>query len=129
MAGNRGMHQHDQGLAGEPRDRRDVAQEVERELVGERAVDRIGGADQEQRVAVGGRADDRRGRDIAGVARQVLDHEGCPEPFREPLADQARQDVVRAAGRKPDEQAHRPRRIGLRVRDAGHGRQSGGAGG
>jgi hypothetical protein len=42
---NAGMHQHDQGLAGEPRDRRDIAHEVEGELVVERGVDRVGGAE------------------------------------------------------------------------------------
>ena len=34
---------------------------------------------------------------------------------------------VRAAGGNADDQAHRPRRIGLRPRDARHGRQRGSA--
>jgi hypothetical protein len=34
-------------------------------------------------------------------------------------------DVVRAAGRKTNNEAHRPGRIGLRSRDAGHRRQPG----
>jgi hypothetical protein len=43
--------------------------------------------------------------------------------------DQARDDVGRAAGRKADDDAHRPRRIGLRPREARDGRQHGSAGG
>ena len=87
----------------------------------------FGEVDQEQRVAVGGRAHDRLGADIAAGARPVLDDELLAEPLRQPLADQARDDVVRAAGGKADDDAHRPRRIGLRPCDARDGRQRGGA--
>ena len=66
-------------------------------------------------------------RDIAAGARPVLDDEWLTEPLRQPLSDQARDDVGRAAGGKADDDAHRPRRIGLRPRDARHGRQRGSA--
>ena len=85
------------------------------------------GADQQQRVAVRRRAHDRLGADIAAGARPVLDDEWLAEPLRQPLADQARDDVGAAAGGKADDDAHRPRRIGLRPRDARDGRQRGSA--
>ena len=59
------MHHDDAGDANQPGDRRDVANEVEIEFLVERRVDCIGRADQQERVAVGRRAHDRLGRDIA----------------------------------------------------------------
>src|SRR6266576_3346588 len=47
--------------------------------------------------------------------------------IRQPMTDQARKDVERAAGAKADDDAHRPRRIGLRTRNARKQRQRGGA--
>ena len=124
---NRWIHHHDVGHADDARDRRDVADEIEIELVVERRIDRVRRADQEKRVAVGRRAHDRLGGDIAAGARPVLDDELLAEPLRQPLTDQARDDVGRAAGGKADNDAHRPRRIGLRPSDARHGRQRGSA--
>ena len=49
---NRRIHLHDVGHAHDARDRRDVADEIEIELVVERRVDRVAATDQEQRVAV-----------------------------------------------------------------------------
>src|SRR5262249_55332093 len=49
------------------------------------------------------------------------------EPLRQPLSDQARRDVGRAGRGEWHDQTHRPRRIGLRLRDARHGRQRGSA--
>jgi hypothetical protein len=51
-------------------------------------------------------------------ARLVLDHELLAELFRQPLADQARQDVGGAARRIADQEPHRPRRIFQRRRGA-----------
>ena len=115
-----------QGTRHDARDRRDVADEIEIELVVERRVDRVRRADQEERVAVRRRAHDRLGGDIAAGARPVLDDEWLAEPLRQPLTDQAREDVGRAAGGKADDDAHRPRRIGLRPGDARYGRERGG---
>ena len=75
------------------RDRRDVADEIEIEIVVERRVDRDRSGDQEERIAVRGRAHDRLGADIAAGARPVLDDEWLAEPLRQPLAHQARDDV------------------------------------
>jgi hypothetical protein len=45
------------------------------------------------------------------------------------LPDQARKDVEVTAGREADDDAQRPRRVGLGAGDAGHGRQDGRTGG
>src|SRR5262249_8756447 len=59
------------------------------------------------------------------TARSVLDYERLTEPLRQPLSDQAGRDVVPAARGGRYDQAHRPRRIGLRPSDARHGRKGG----
>ena len=124
---NRWIHHHDTGLAADARDRRDVAKEIVIELIVERRVDYVWCTDEEERVAVGGRAHDGFGGDIAGGARPVLDDEWLAEPLRQPLADQAREDVIRATGGKADDYAHRPRRIGLRPSEARDSRERGSA--
>src|SRR5499427_1308188 len=62
---DRWIHYQDLGCADDGRDRRDVADEVEIELVVQRGVDRVVTTDQEKCVAVCGRAHDRLGGDIA----------------------------------------------------------------
>src|SRR5262249_47214399 len=125
---NRWVQVHDIRRAKNSRDWRDVADEIEIELVVERRVDRVRGADQEQRVAIRGLVRDRLGADV-GTRGPVLDSELLAETLREPLTDHACGDVARAAGGKRYDPAHRPRRIGLRPRDPRHRRQRGDAGG
>jgi hypothetical protein len=60
-------------------------------------------------------------------ARSALDDEWLAETLRQPLTNQAREDVGWPAGRKADHDPHRPRRVGLRQSDARDGRQRGGA--
>src|SRR5207253_11129180 len=50
------------------------------------------------------------------AARSVLDNEGLPELFRQPLPHQARGEVRRAARGIADDKTNRPRWIGLRAR-------------
>jgi hypothetical protein len=76
------MYRHDVCVAADSCDRRDVADEIEIELVVERRVDRVRCACQEQRVAVRRRLHDRLGTDIAGGARPVLDDELLTETLR-----------------------------------------------
>jgi hypothetical protein len=52
-------------------------------------------------------------------------NEWLSEPLRQPLADQASDDVGPTAWRKWHNPAHRPRRIALRPRDERHGRHCG----
>jgi hypothetical protein len=47
------------------------------------------------------------------------------EPLRQPGSNDARYGIGTATRRKSDDQTHRPRRIGLRLRDARQGRQRG----
>jgi hypothetical protein len=109
------------------RDRRDILDKIVVELFVERRVDHIIGADSEQRVAIGGRTHDGLGSDIAAGARPVLNDELLTELLGEPLTYYARDDVNRLAGGKSDDDAHRPRRIGLRPRETRHGRERGSA--
>src|SRR5262249_25969100 len=57
------------------------------------------------------------------------DHERLTETLRQPLTYQARRDVRTASGREANNDAHRPRGIGLRPRDPQYGRHRGCAGG
>src|SRR5262249_26659197 len=117
------VHHHDVGASDHARDRCDVAEEIEIEVLVERCVGRAGGAALEERVSVGRRAYNRLGADIAAAARTVLDDERLAEALRQPLAHQTGDDVSRSAGSEWHDQTYRPRRIGLRPRNAGNGRQ------
>ena len=66
----------------------------------------------------GGSAHDCLGRDIGAPTRPVFDDEWLAEPIRQPLTDQARENVGRAAGSHADDDAHRPCGIGLCPREA-----------
>src|ERR1051326_8139685 len=72
-----------------------------------RVGDPISGHDQKQRVAVGRRTDDGLGGELPLGARSVLDDERLAEPLRQPLTNQAREDVGRTAGRKADHDSYR----------------------
>src|SRR5262249_116815 len=123
------IHLHDKGLAMNARDRRDVADQVEIELVVERGVDRIHRSGHKERIPVRGRVYDRLGGDIASRARPILDDKLLTETLRQPLSYQARHDVGGTTGGKSDNDAHRPGRIALRPSDARDSRQCGSAGG
>src|SRR5262249_22259892 len=98
--------------------RRDVAAEIETKLFVHRSIDRVCRGEQEERVAIGRRARDRLRGDIAASTPPVLDDEWPAEPFRQPLAHQTCDDVESASCGGTDAQTPRPRRIGLRPRDA-----------
>src|SRR5262249_19803389 len=94
-----------------------------------RGIDRGHRRDHEQRVAVGGCLHDRLGGDVAAGARPILDDELLAETLRKPLPDQPRDNVGGAAGGKSHQQAHRPRRIGLRCGNTQRQRKCRGTGG
>src|SRR5262245_27546636 len=121
------MHDYDEGVADDARDRRDIADEIEVELLIKRRIDGVVRCGKEEGIAIWGSADDRLGAEIGASAGPVFDDEWLAEPLRQPLADHARNDVSRAARGKWHDQTHRPRRIGLRLRDARDGRQRGSA--
>jgi hypothetical protein len=124
---NRWAHHHDVGPDNNAGDRRDVTDQMEIQFVVERCVDRLCRTDHKQCVAVSGRAHDGLGGDVGTSARPVLDDEWLAEALRQPLTDQAREDVSLAASGKGDDHAYWPRRIGLRPCDARDGRQRGSA--
>ncbi len=105
------------------RDRRDILDKIVTEPLVERGVDQIVGADGEQRVAIRQRPHDGLSCDIAAGTGPVVDDELLAEPLREPLSDDACDDVDRLAGGKSDDHAHRPRRVALRPGNARHGRE------
>ena len=78
-------------------------------------------------MPVRGRSHDCFGGDISAGPRPVLDHERLTKPLGQPLSQQARGSVRPAAGGLPDNDAHRPRRIGLRSRKPRDGGQRGSA--
>ena len=75
--------------------------EIEIELVVERRVDRVCRGDHEKGVSVRGRAHHGLSAHVAAGAGPVLDDEWLAEPLRQPLPDQARDDVGRGAAPKP----------------------------
>jgi len=62
-------------------DRRDVADEIETKLFVQRGIDRVRRGDQEERVAIGGRTDDRLGADITAGTRPIFDDEWLTKPL------------------------------------------------
>jgi hypothetical protein len=84
----------------------------------------------EHRVAVGGRRDGRVRRDVARCAGAVLDHDRLLQHRFQLGRQQASDDVVGAARRKADDQAHRLVRVirGVRQRRARNQRNGNGNG-
>src|SRR5262249_168293 len=105
--------------------RRDVANEIEPLI--ERRVDRLCRTDHEQRVSVCGRAHDGLGSYVGTSTRSVLNDEWLAKSLRQPLPHRTCNGLGIAASGKADEDAHRPRRVGLRRSEARHGRQRGSA--
>src|SRR5664280_3853238 len=60
--------------------RRNIADEVEAKVVVEGRVDRISHSHREERVAIGGRPNDRVGSNIAASPRSVVNDDLLPEP-------------------------------------------------
>src|SRR5262249_7991451 len=82
------------------------------------------------RVAVGRRARDGLGRDVAGAARAILDHERLVEDLFQLLADDAGEHVARPAGRESDDERDRAGGVvGGVGRGEGERKEGGGGGG
>src|SRR5262249_41310943 len=91
----RWMYRYDVGLPVNAGDRRDVADEMEHRRLTERGVEGLPPAGYGSGVSVWGRAPDALGADFAAAARWVLDNKLLPEPLRQPLTHQTRDDVGR----------------------------------
>jgi len=70
------------------------------ELIIKHVGDPVSGNHPKQRMAVGGRTRHCLGGDVARSTRPVLNDEWLAETLRQPLTNQAREDVRRAARRK-----------------------------
>ena len=116
------MHHDDVGQPRGANNRHDVSHEVEIQIAVERGIDRVRRHDLQQCVTIRGRLGDRLGSDVAAGAGAVLNDELLAEAIRQPLPHQARLDVGCPARGKADDDADRPGRIGLRPRNASHGR-------
>src|SRR4051794_11396823 len=88
-------------------------------------VDCVRRTNQKERIAVRGSVHDDLSGDIGGGAGPVFDDEWLAKTLRQPLSYQPGDDVVSAPGGETNDDAHRPRWIGLRPRDPRCGRQRG----
>src|SRR5262249_46437300 len=88
---------------------------IEVELVVERHADHIRWPCQKKRVTICGRSHDCLSADVGASTRAVLHHELLAEPLRQPLTDQARDNVGRTGRSERHDDANRPRRIVLRA--------------
>src|SRR5262245_44571585 len=84
----RRVYHQDSRSAVDARNRRDVANEVETEVVIECHVPCVMCTDLEERIAVGRRLHDCLGGQIAASAHPVLDDEWLAGALRQPLTDQ-----------------------------------------
>jgi hypothetical protein len=114
LAGTEGWIFDDVGDADDAGDRGDIADEIVIELFVKRRVDRMNQIDLQQRVAIGRRVHDHFGADVGAAAGPVLDNELLPEVLGQPLSHQARYNVSPPASCNRNDDADRPRRIGLR---------------
>src|SRR5262245_11976308 len=73
---------HDLATTGYARDRRDVANEIEIELLVKRRITRVRKTNQEKRVAIRGRIHDGLGGDVGTRTGPVLDDELLAGPLR-----------------------------------------------
>src|SRR5262245_50703159 len=105
---DRWVHDYSVGRAYDASNRRDVANEIEFEMVVQGGVDRATRTDHEQRISVCGRAHDGLGSYVGTSTRPVLNDEWLAEALRQPLPHRTRNGVGIAASGKADQQAHRP---------------------
>jgi len=127
VTGTPGVYFQHERRTHDARDRSDISDDVEIELVVERCTDGMRRADQKEGIAICGRIHDRLGTYIAAAARSVLDHELLAETLRQTLTYKWSHDIMPAASGKGDDEAHRPHRIGLCPRKARYGGESDGA--
>src|SRR5262249_50808796 len=104
---------HDEGPIADACNRRSVPDETEVELVVEHVGDGVSRNHQKERMAVGGRTDDRLGGDIARSPGPVLDDEWLAEALRQPMPNQAREEIGRPAWAKANHQSPWPDRTAL----------------
>ena len=95
----RWIHHHHKRRARYARDWRNVANEIEVELLIERWVHRVRIGDQEEGVTVSVSTHDRVGSYISTSTRPVLNDECLVEAFREPLTHPGGKPAMMRTGR------------------------------
>ncbi|GAC1330623.1 MAG: hypothetical protein NVSMB20_00350 [Bradyrhizobium sp.] len=110
---HRRVDHHDVGRNRNQRHGREILDRIVRHLGVEAGIDQEARADRHDGVAVGSHARDLAGRGVAARAADILDVELLAEAVGKFLRHHARDHVGRAAGRKPDDHAHRAVRISL----------------
>jgi len=93
FAGKDAPHRHDIGEADEARNRYEIADEVEVQLLEQRCIYCVHGAAEDERVAVGGGSNGRLGGELAAGARPILHDNRLAKAIRQPLRHDARDDV------------------------------------
>ena len=78
--------------------RLDVAHDIDRAFFIERHVDGMRRSDLQKRISIRWRARGRLQGEIAAGTRPIVDDHRLPEPLRQRLTDEARDDVGRATG-------------------------------
>jgi len=101
----------DQGIEIDAANRRQVAGKTKIQARVQHPVDDIRVGQQQERVTVRWRVDDRLGGYLLAGGTPVFNDERLAEPLRQHLTGQARDNIGRAARWKTDQQADRPRRI------------------
>src|SRR5262245_58989944 len=71
----RGVYEYYERYSTEPRDWRDIANEIEIELVVKRCIDCACWCNREERITVRGRSDDHLSGDVSAATRPVLNYE------------------------------------------------------
>src|SRR3954470_21701201 len=95
------------------RDRRDIVDEIKIQLLVECRIDGVHGPAEQERVAVGRCTNSRFGCEVACCAGPVLNDDWLAHLLRQPLSEQARNDVEVTTGRKAHDDTHLPGWIGL----------------
>ena len=107
------MRDENVGRHRQQRDGREILDRIERQFGVEAGADaEIGDVAQHDGVAVGQRARDDFGADVAVAAGAVVDHHLLAQRFGQALRERARERVGAAAGGERHDEAHRPYWIG-----------------
>src|SRR6516162_4065600 len=117
LSRERRMHDQDADPSMSARDRRDIAQDIEIELIVERDVPTISRSKLQEGVAIRGRSHDCLGSNIAARTRPVFDDELLTKVLRQPLTEKTCKQVRHAPRRKSNDQADRSRRIAQAKRE------------
>jgi hypothetical protein len=127
--GQRRRDGEDLGGDGSERNRIEVLERIVGHLGVDQRVDDEARVHHQNGVAIACCLRDAAGANRAAPAAHVLDDKLLAEMLRELLRDEAANGIVLPAGRERNDHAHRPRRVGLRLRSSRQGGERGSTGG